>query len=575
MYTWKELRKLAKTEIAAEDPAVRVALLGNCSTQFLKTALEGYAKAEKQNIRIWEADYDQIEIQLFDSGSELFAFAPQRILLWLAAEKLYEEFLSLSFEERDSFADNYIVKIKQYWDQIMTHSAALILQMNFTEIDDKVLGQYSAKVDKTFIYQIRKLNWLLEEAMREQSNVYPVDLLAVQIRMGQSAFFDAALYYNAKMCISTTALPYVAKAVTDVLQALEGRIKKCIVMDLDNTLWGGIIGDDGMEHIEIGELGRGPAFTGFQRWLKQLKEYGIILAVCSKNEEQTAREPFEKHPDMVLKLSDISVFVANWEDKASDIRLIQESLNIGFDSMIFLDDNPFERNLVRQRLPEVKVPELPEDPAKYLDYLQACNYFENVSFTGRKEDRTGLYQAEFERKKAEKQYDTIDDYLKSLDMAATVRHFETQDHARIAQLTQRSNQFNVRTVRYTENEIMQIAKSSDWIPLSFSLKDRYGDHGLIGLLFLRKKGEKELFIENWLMSCRVLKRGMEEFMLNKAVEAALSEGFEMITGQYIPTPKNRMVASLYPQMGFKQSSEGKYSLDLLTYQPKKTYMKEG
>ena len=397
MYLFKSLRKKSK-QIASGVPRC-LAILGNISTQFLAVAIRGYATLENLPLSVYDADYNQIDAQLLDPASEVYNFEPDSILLWLGTDKLYEEFLDLPLEARSGFASSIMQKITMYWDLISKNSKANILQMNFTEIDDKALGNYSCKVNSAFVYQIRKLNFMLSEAMEQRKNVYPIDLLSVQIQLGTSAFYDAPLYYNAKMTVSTDALPYVAKAVIDVQKALAGRIKKCVVLDLDNTLWGGVIGDDGMDNIEIGELGRGHVFTDFQRWLKQLKECGIILCVCSKNNEDTAKKPFEGHDEMILRLSDIARFVANWEDKASNIRLIQKTLNIGMDSMVFIDDNPFERNLVRQIIPEIEVPELPEDPALYLGYLQEQNYFETASFTGAGSDRTKLYQAEFERTK--------------------------------------------------------------------------------------------------------------------------------------------------------------------------------
>ena len=404
--------------------------------------------------------------------------------MWLATDKLYEEFLDMSLDERNTFADLWIRKIKSYWSMIATNSKAKIIQMNFSEIDDKVLGQYSAKVDVTFVYQIRKLNFLLEESMRENAKVYPVDLLTIQIKLGQNFFYDPTFYYQAKMSVSTNALPYISNAVVDVLKSMTGKIKKCIIIDLDNTLWGGVIGDDGINNIEIGELGRGHVFTNFQRWLKQLKEYGIILCVCSKNNEKVAKEPFEKHEEMVLRLSDISLFVANWNDKASNIKMIQESLNIGLDSIVFIDDNPFERNLVKQMMPEITVPDMPEDPAHYLGYLQSLNLFDTVSYTGTAADRTKQYQAEFERRKLEATFESIDDYLKSLKMIGEAKPFEESKFSRIAQLTQRSNQFNLRTVRYTEDEIKRIASDDHYLTLYYNLKDKFGDHGLVGVIIM-------------------------------------------------------------------------------------------
>lgn len=572
MYSFKELRKASKLGMSGKE--LRLAVLGNCSTQFFSVAVRGYAGLEKLNVNVFDADYNQIDMQLLDKGSEVYRFQPDCILLWFASDKLYEEFLDLSLSERNGFADAYMQKLEYYWDLVGKNSNARILQMNFTEIDDKALGQYSAKVDSTFIYQIRKLNWLLQEAMSRNSNLYPVDLLAVQVQLGESEFYDAPLYYNAKMSVSTKALPYIAKAVTDVLKSMSGRSKKCIILDLDNTLWGGVIGDDGINNIEIGELGRGRVFSNLQRWLKQLKELGIILAVCSKNDEDIAKEPFEKHEEMVLHLNDISVFAASWNDKVSNIRMIQESLNIGFDSMVFVDDNPFERNLVRQKLPEVEVPELPEDPAHYLEYLQCCNYFDVVSFSAEAADRTGQYQAEFERKRSEASFTSIEDYLTSLEMVGTGRAFEKSRYSRIAQLTQRSNQFNLRTIRYTEDEIRRIAESNEYLTLYYTLRDRFGDHGLIGVIIAQKVNKDELFVDTWLMSCRVLKRGMEEFMINKLAEKAALEGFTRISAEYIPTAKNKMVKDIYRDMGFRETSENQYSMELNDYRMKHIYIKE-
>ncbi len=572
MYSFKELKNGAKC--IAEGKEIKLAVLGNCATQFFSLAIKGYARLEGINLEVFDADYNQIDAQLLDSDSELYSFRPDYLLIWIATDKLYEEFLDTALELRSGFADDMIVRIKNYWKLAKDHSGARILQPNFTEIDDKVLGQYSCKVDTTFIFQIRKLNYLLQEAMSLENAVFPIDLLATQIRLGNSVFFDASLYFNAKMTISLDALPYVAKMVVDILKAMQGRIKKCLVADLDNTLWGGVIGDDGIGGIEIGELKKGHAFLNLQRWLKQLKECGIILAVCSKNNEEIAKEPFIKNDEMVLRLSDISVFVANWDDKASNIKLIQESLNIGMDSIVFIDDNPFERNLVKSLIPEIEVPDLPEDPALYLEYLQGMNYFETVSYTGKNSDRTKMYQAEYERKKLQMTYSSIDDYLESLEMVGEAKPFEAERYARIAQLTQRSNQFNLRTVRYTEDEIERIANDDHYLTIYYTLRDKFGDHGLVSVVIMEKQSDEAVFVDTWLMSCRVLKRGMEEFIVNGMIRAARDAGFKIVNSEYIPTQKNAMVREIYKTMGFKDLGEGKYSISIDAYEEKKNFIKE-
>lgn len=575
MYSFHELKKAAKVDGTGNGKTTRLAILGNCATQFLATAIKGYGNLEKAGIEVFDADYNQIDAQLLDANSETYAFKPDCVLLYVSTDKLYEEFLDEPLTSRNSFADEIIGKLERYWNLISSNAGCRIIQPNFTEIQDNALGSYGAKIDSSFAYQIRKLNFLLEEKMASRSDVYPVDLLGIQLQIGEHAFYDQSLYYNAKMTISMDALPYAAKAVVDVIKAMNGSIKKCVICDLDNTLWGGVIGDDGMGGIEIGELGRGHAFTDLQRWLKQLKECGIILAVCSKNNEDTAKEPFEKHEEMVLHLSDISVFVANWDDKASNIKLIQQTLNIGMDSIVFLDDNPFERNLVRQMIPEIEVPELPEDPALYLQFLQEQNYFEVASFTGASSDRTAQYQAEFERKKLEQTFESIDDYLKSLEMVGEAKPFEQVRFARVAQLSQRSNQFNLRTIRYTEDEIAKIADDEDYITRYFTLKDRFGDHGLVSVVIIKKEDDKTGFVDTWLMSCRVLKRGMEEFIVNGMVKAAKDAGLKTLKAEYIPTPKNAMVKDIYKTFGFTETKENQYSIELSDYEQKKNYIQEG
>ncbi len=572
MYKFRELQKAANKIIDSKEH--RLAVVGNCATQFISQAIQGYGKLMDINLKVYDADYNQIDAQLLDSLSEVYAFEPDEIIVWLSTEKIYEEFLDLNIVDRENFADLYIQKLKHYWELIAKNSRSRIIQPNFTEIDDKVLGQYSTKVKSTFTYQIRRLNYLLNEAILADSKVYPVDLLSLQIDMGRNAFFKGSLYYGSKIPYSMEALPIISKAVIDVVLAMQGRVKKCVVLDLDNTLWGGVIGDDGLAGIEIGELGKGHVFSNLQKWLKQLKDYGIILAVCSKNNEDTAKEPFEKHEEMVLRLSDISIFVANWDDKASNIKIIQESLNIGMDSIVFLDDNPFERNLVKERFPQIEVPELPEDPSLWLSFLQNEDYFGTASYTEETNDRTKLYQAEFERKKLEQSFESIDDYLKSLEMVGTAKAFEPLRYPRIAQLTQRSNQFNLRTVRYTEDEIKNIAENDHYVTLYYTLRDKFGDHGLVSVVIMEKRDDETLFIDTWLMSCRVLKRGMEEFVVNKIVDTARNKGFKTITAEYLATPKNKMVKDIYKTMGFQETGEGQYRLNISDYTIQKHYIME-
>lgn len=551
----------------------RFALLGDCATQLLATAIRGYALEMNLPLRVFEADYDQIDAQLMDTGSEFYAFAPETVLLYRCTEKLYERFVRTPLDARAAFAETEIEKIRAEWARVQHGTKADILFFAFLPMDDGVFGSYALREGSAFPYQLLKLNYLLAEAAREAGNVRLIDLEPIRAHMGYDAFHDPKLYAIAKMPISTQALPAVASRVVDAILARKGRFHKCAIVDLDNTLWGGVIGDDGLEGIQIGELGQGRAFTEFQTWLKELKNRGVMLAVCSKNDEANAKEPFLRHPEMVLKLDDFSAFVANWEDKASNIRRIQKELNIGLDSMVFFDDNPFERNLVRTMLPEVEVPELPEDPAEYTAFARMQNLFDTNSYSDEDRVRTERYLAEKSRTELSAGIDNYDDYLKALGMKAVCAPFDAFHIPRIAQLTQRSNQFNLRTVRYSEQEIEEIAANPRYITRYYTLRDRFGEHGLIAVVILEKR-ENELFVNEWLMSCRVLKRGMEQCIADSILRAAREAGVARVVGEYIPTPKNAMVKDLYASMGFRPLGDGLYEARVDDYQNHQTFITE-
>jgi FkbH-like protein len=274
-----------------------------------------------------------------------------------------------------------------------------------------------------------------------------------------------------------------------------------------------------------------------------------------------------------LRLDDIAVFIANWENKADNIRRIQSILNIGFDSMVFLDDNPFERNMVRENIPEVLVPELPEDPADFLEFLYGLNLFETVTYSTGDKDRTKQYQVESKRVIAQTNFANEAEFLKSLDMVSVVEGFTKFNTPRVAQLTQRSNQFNLRTIRYTEGDIERLDNDKESHCFSFTLEDKFGDNGLIAVVIMKTFDNESLFIDTWLMSCRVLKRGMEEFTLDTIVDYARTNGFKKIIGEYIPTAKNEMVADHYLKLGFEQT-DNRYVLDINNYKPIKSFIKK-
>lgn len=571
----KDLKRNLKSDLTG-FPSLKLAVVGDTSTQLLCTAIRGMGVERGYNIELFEAEYNQVERQLLDPTSDLYRFDADFIVIFQSTHKLGALHSVQSVEEQAKLADDRIVFLASVCEN-SAMAGKKIIYFNYPEIEDTVFGSYSNKVETSFTYQVRKLNFELMRLSQQYQNLFICDIAALQNKYGRDIFYAANVYTSTEMILSVDALPYVASRMMDVVCALKGRFKKCLILDLDNTVWGGVIGDDGLEGIQLGHgMGIGKAFTEFQMWVKKLKQRGIIICVVSKNNEETAKEAFEKHPDMVLKLDDIAIFQANWDTKVDNIRTIQGILNIGFDSMVFLDDNPFERNMVRENIKGITVPELPEDPAEYLEYLYSLNLFETASYSNADKDRTKQYQVEAKRVTLSKTFSNEVDFLKSLNMLSTVSGFTKFNTPRVAQLSQRSNQFNLRTIRYTDADIVALAENPNVIDLSFTLEDKFGDNGLIAVVIMRKLDKETLFVDTWFMSCRVLKRGMENFTLNTMVERAKSAGYKRIVGEYIPTAKNKMVEDHYNSLGFRKIEgveTAQYELDVKTYQEKECYIK--
>ncbi len=573
----KDLKRLVKHP-SPTSPILRIALIGDTATQFLATAIRGLGVAKGYNIDLFEAEYNQVYQQFMDPDSELYKHDAEFIVLFQSTHKFCEKHSLLPTQEQTTVADERLRFVESVAELPQLQGKKLIC-MNYPEIEDTVFGSYANKVESSFSFQVRKLNYGLMELAQQHPNLFICDIAGLQNKFGRDFMFDANIYVSTEMVLSVDAVPYVAGRVMDIICACKGQFKKCLILDLDNTLWGGVIGDDGLEGIQLGHgLGIGKAFTEFQMWVKKLRQRGIIICVASKNDEDKAKEPFLKHPDMILKLDDIAVFQANWETKVDNIRTIQSILNISFDSMVFLDDNPFERNIVRENIPGITVPELPEDPAEYLEYLYSLNLFETANYSSEDKDRTKQYQVEAKRVSLKKTFGSEADFLKSLNMVSNVNGFTPFNTPRVAQLSQRSNQFNLRTVRYTEADVKAFADDDRVVDLSFTLKDKFGDNGLIAVVIMKATDNSEnLFIDTWFMSCRVLKRGMENFTLNTMVEEARRRGYKKIIGEYLPTLKNQMVRNHYDQLGFAKVDEKadgakRYELIVDDYQPKECYI---
>lgn len=555
-------------------PNVKVSLLGDSATQLLAKTIIGYGYEIEYGVELFEADYDQIKLQILNPNSELYAQNSEFVIIAESSQKIKQDYYNESQDERINFAENKLKAVKEQVDLLGSlENLKAILYFNIQEEDDSVYGNYANKIESSFLYQIRKYNYLIMQFASSINLFHIVDYKLLHQRNGDKIAFSSQSYVNNSMVFNLEILPLIAKSCIDIIVSQLGVFKKCLIIDLDNTMWGGIIGDDGIDKIQIGSLGIGKAFTNFQKWIKELKNRGVILAICSKNFENIAKDVFINHPEMILRLEDISVFVANWDNKADNIKYIQSVLNIGFDSMVFLDDNPFEREIVKKNIPSLTVPELSEDPSEYVDYLKTLNLFETASYVKNDAKRTLQYQEESKRKKEEIKHSDQSSFLKSLNMEIKIDEFDSFNQPRIAQLIQRSNQFNLRTIRYTETELEGLSKSKNHICLALGLKDNFGEYGIISIVILEKKKDI-LFIDTWVMSCRVLKRGVEEFVFNYILKLANSiKGIKKIKGEYIPTKKNIFVKNLYQDLGFYEENDS-WIFSNLSANNKECFIKE-
>jgi FkbH-like protein len=565
MYSdFNSLKKNLKKEFSCKYK-LKIAVLGDSATQLFCVALKGFALENFIDLNIYEADYNQIHLQLQNPQSDLYQFKPDYVIIFENHKKLASNFYVTPQETKPYFAQKKLQEVESYHAIVAHNLNAKLLYFNFLEVDDAVYGSYTNSYESSLLYQTRLINIGLMQLAAKLSHFQLVDVLSKQAQYGIDYLFDFKNYIKADMIFSLESLPLIAKIIVDQLKAQLGIITKCAIFDLDNTLWGGIIGDDGVEKIQIGNFGIGKVFTEIQYWAKELKKRGIILCVVSKNTENIALEPFLNHPDMILKMDDIAVFIANWDNKVSNIKKIQQILNIGFDSMVFIDDNPFERNMVKENIPEVIVPELPEDPSEYLTYLKSLNLFETTQVSGLDENRTEKYQTENARLKHASLFKDEESYLRDLNMIAHVDTLNQYNLPRASQLTLRSNQFNLRTLRCSEEELLSYNNTDGQFVINFNLKDKFGDHGLIAIILLKAINSNQLFIDNWAMSCRVLKRGMENFITNTLVDFASKNNYQELVGEYIPTAKNELVKNLYASLGFEDALNNQWILKINTY----------
>lgn len=536
-------------------PVLRMAFLAGSTIDPLIDVFGFWILLAGFRLQAWNAPFDTWRQQAMDANSALHEFRPDAVWLFLCARDLRLDnatTIALPDETPELTALNEVIGVvKDLCDR-----CRVPVFVNNAELPARrVLGNFEGQSAQSLSGRLRRYNEALAQALPSGATLF--DLAHEAACFGLTRWEDARLWFHSRHPFALDATGPVAFAGAGVLAAARGRSRKCVVLDLDNTLWGGVVGDDGPQGIRLGSSGgaAGEAFVAFQSWLKALSNRGVALAVSSKNDEALAREPFRTRPEMVLGLDDFAVFCANWSNKADNLRAIARAMNIGVDSLVFVDDNPAERALIRAELPEVAVVDLPEDPCDFIAALAAGHWFETLQLTDEDRVRAEAYRSDLERQEALSTATDIDTYLKSLEMHATWGEADDSRLARMAQLLNKTNQFQPTEQRYSENELAAMAAdNTHWLLAWFSLRDRFGEHGVISMVALRLD-QAVASIEAWPMSCRVFARGMEDFILRVMRREAASRGCRTLVARYVPTAKNGVVAKMYERLGGMRAEE--------------------
>ena len=535
---------------------MKVAILGSYSTQILTKLL----KKINSDLNIYEVGYSQVDTEIINDDSYLYKFNPDFIFIHETSLSFKNNYLSISKPDVNYYK-SCISRLEELINKVsLSCPKTKIIYPTLDINNEMIFGNFFFKVPESLDAQLHYYNYELTQLAVKINNLYLIDtnnmiFYSHEIR-------DARLVTTSDLHFSISFTKQIAVNLNKIINACSGKFIKCIILDLDNTLWGGIIGDDGLSGIQIGDLGIGKAFSEFQNWIKQLKDRGIILCVCSKNDEKIAKSPFINHSDMVLSLDDIAIFVANWKNKVENIQYIKNVLNIGYDSMVFIDDNPVERDMVKSAISQIIVPDLPNDPSLYKEFLIRENLFETTNYSNLDIDRTKKYKAEIDRKELEVSSFNIDDFLKSLNMVAECNQPNQQVFPRVSQLSQRTNQFNARTIRYNEKQVIDISKNENYLIYTYNLKDKFGSHGIVGLVILYIINDATLFIDTFCMSCRVFNRGFEYFIMDHITSIMAKKDYKNLVVEWIPTEKNSLVNHFYLSLGFKNFKNKKNTLDV-------------
>ncbi len=553
--------------------ARRIHIVGQCTTSFLKAPLVAHSWAAGFAAGVSDGDYDSVVPELAQLDAEIDAVV---LLPW------HRRLLSADDRTHAQRIDDELAHWQQAWSLIP--ASTRVIQIGYDWIHAGAHGCHLSGRYAGDVRLVRKMNEHLLDALPDTS--FFMDLEQISAGMGKRNFYDARNDVWTRQPFSRQGVAELTRHLAAALRTMTVGPKKCLVLDLDNTIWGGVVGELGPHEIELGDSPDGEAFRRFQSLASQLKQRGVLLAVCSKNTPQDAKEPFEVNRDMVLSLDDVAAFEASWDPKPVAIERIAKQLNLGLDSFVFFDDNPAEREVVRQQLPMVEVVDVPDDPAGYVEALQHGLWFESLALTDADRQRADQYCAEQHRRQACDSAASMEEYLDSLEMTAEINTIVDADMKRVCQLLGKTNQFNLTTRRHTEAQVRQMLESDDAIGLTLRLADRFGDYGLVSVVIAIRDHEQpeRLRIDTWLMSCRAIGRSVEHHLMNHLVRRASELHYESVLGEYIPTAKNAQVANFFADCGYRPvmreptdamvPMDQHFELDLSSYAECKTSVRE-
>ena len=552
-----------------------IAILGGSTTAEIKNILELFLLKSGIKPNFYESEYNKYYEDALFGNDELDKFNPDIIYIHTTNKNIIQYPKPKdSSEDVDELLSNEIQKYQSIWSSLSKFNCAII-QNNFEYTENRILGNLDCYDIHGKTYFLNQLNEKFSQEARVLKYLYINDINYLSSYIGLKNWFDNSLWHQAKYALSMESIPELAFNISKIVTSIFGKSKKCLILDLDNTCWGGVIGDDGINGINIGtETPLSESYTFFQEYVKELNDRGITLAVCSKNDFKNAKEGFN-HPDSILNYDDFTSFKANWNSKDQNILDISKEINIGIESLVFIDDNPVERDLVLSQIPSISVPNVGRDVIDFIRHIDRNGYFEPVSLSDDDKNRSQYYEDNKKRANEQATFKSYDDFLFSLGMTAEIKSFSTIYLDRITQLTNKTNQFNLTAKRYTAGEIENISTSDEYIKIYGKLADKYGDNGLIAVSIGKIKN-RQCHIDLWLMSCRVIKRNMEYLMFDEFVKKSSEKGISEIVGYYNKTAKNNMVSNFYEKLGFTLSEVHNentiWTLDISNYKNKNKFI---